>query len=85
MTLEEVVVLERLFPIPHKPHNIPGILKSKKPRQALHQPKPFVFSFVAVSVTICEVILLLPYLGQIINGFLLMYGWLPGESRGKRV
>lgn len=66
MILVEVVVLLFPFPIPHRPQRTPGTLKSRKPRHALIQPNPFVFSFVLVSVTALPITFGLPHLGQFI-------------------
>ena len=64
--MEVVVVFVFPFPMPHSPHKMPGMLNSRKPRQAFIQPNPFVLPLAVVSVITSFVIFVLLHLGHII-------------------
>ena len=55
--------------MPHNPHNIPGILKRRNPKQDLIHPNPFVFPFEVVSVITWDITYFRRLLTGIFGGF----------------
>lgn len=53
--------------MPHKPHRIPGMLKSKNPRQDFIQLNPFVLVVIVESLVTCVFTFLLPHFGHTIK------------------